>query len=162
MKTISLITALICLASPLMAQVAQDWLNDRGFDRDRLRGRVEDLRKMKLLEVLDLKDEQVEKFFAAYNKHTKRILNLRVKVQEDAEELQNMVRKAAPDADLINAATNLRNTMKELAQEYDARFESVKPTLKLNQYAKYIVFEARFYDELQKMVMKRLRKNRDD
>lgn len=162
MKTISLITALICLANPLMAQVAQDWLNDRGFDRDRMRGRVEDLRKMKLLEVLDLKDEQVEKFFAAYNKHTKRILNLREKVQEDAEELQSMVRKGAPDADLMTASTNLRNTMKALAQEYDDRFESVKPTLKLNQYAKYIVFEARFYDELQKMVMKRLRKNRDD
>jgi phosphotransacetylase len=117
---------------------------------------------MKLLEVLDLKDDQVEKFFAVYNKHTKRILDLREKVLDDAKELQSMIQKGAPDADLVSATASLRNTIKELGQEFDARFESVKPTLKLNQFAKYVVFEARFQDELQKMVMKRLRKQRDD
>lgn len=159
MKTISMITLLLCLASPL---AAQKWMDDGESYQDRMREKVEDLRKMKLLEVLDLKDDQVEKFFAAYNKHTKRILDLREKVQEDARELQSMIKKGAPDADMVSATTNLRNTMKELGQEFDARFESVKPTLKLNQFAKYVVFEARFQDELQRMVMKRLRKQRDN
>ncbi|MBI2793518.1 MAG: hypothetical protein HYX66_02575 [Ignavibacteria bacterium] len=159
MKTISVITLLICLASPM---VAQHWMDDGDSDKDRMREKVEDLRKMKLLEVLDLKDDQVEKFFAVYNKHTKRILDLREKVLDDAKELQSMIQKGAPDADLVSATASLRNTIKELGQEFDARFESVKPTLKLNQFAKYVVFEARFQDELQKMVMKRLRKQRDD
>lgn len=158
MKTFALLVSLVCLIGSVSAQ---GWMDDEP-DRDKMVKRVEDLRKMKLLEVLDLKEEQVEKFFAAYNKHTKRILELRDKVQKDAAELQNMIKKGASDADLAGASMSLRNTLKDLGQEYDARFESVKPTLKVNQFASYVVFEARFYDELQKMVMKRLRKHRPD
>lgn len=157
MKSLIISLILILCSSPLMAQ---GWGDDGPPDRDKMRQRVEDLRKMKLLDLLDLKDDQVEKFFAVYTKHQKRILELRDAVEKSAKELQSSLKKGAPDTELAASTLEVRKQIKELEQQIEARFDAIKPVLNTKQYAIYVVFEARFYDELQKMIMERVKKNR--
>ena len=159
MRTIIIGIAFV-LAS--LSVVAQGWGDDKPFDRDKMRQRVEDVRKMKLLDLLDLKDDQVEKFFAAYTKHQKRILELRDEVEKSAKDLQAQLKKGASDAELIASTTEVRKLIKEVEQQIEARFDAVKPVLTTKQYAIYVVFEARFYDELQKMIVERVRRNKKD
>jgi len=159
MKT-TLITLFILLSTFNVS--AQGWLDDDQPDRSKMRQRVEDLRKMKLLDLLDLKDDQVEKFFAVYSKHQKRIMELRDEVQTSAKNLQSMLKKGATDAELATATAEVRKNIKQLEQSVEDRFDAIKPVLSQKQYAIYVVFESRFQEELQKLIVDRIkRKHRD-
>lgn len=135
---------------------------DGGPKREKMRQRIEDLRKVKLLDILDLKGDQVERFFAVYNKHQDRFHDYQVKIDGAARELQGAISRGASDAELSEKTNELRKLIRELEKTIESRFDEVKPILSAKQYAQYVVFEARFRDELQRMIMDRMKKMRRD
>ncbi len=130
------------------------------FEPGKLQKRIEDFRKVKLLDILDLQDNQVEKFFAVYNKHQKRHEQLRLEIDAASKELQHLISTNASEAVLLPKVEELRKLIREMGKEIEQRFDDVKPVLTPSQYAQYVVFESRFRDELQRLIIDRI-KQRD-
>lgn len=122
--------------------------------------RIEEMRKIKLLDVLNLNDDQVEKFFAVYNKHQKNHEMLRKDIDRRSKELQAMIDKGSTDAELAPVVEELRQAIRNMGKSIDARFDEARAVLTPKQYAAYVVFEARFRDELQNLILNRLRKHK--
>lgn len=155
-----LVTAMLALAGVVGVAYAQP--GERGQKREKMRQRIEDLRKVKLLDILDLKGDQVERFFAVYNRHQDRFHEQQMKIDAAARDLQGAIGRGASDAELGEKTLALRNLIRDLEKTIESRFDELKPILSTKQYAQYVVFEARFRDELQRMIMDRMKKMRRD
>jgi hypothetical protein len=159
LRSIILIILLIASGSSVLAQ--------RNFDRregppnKKLRQRIEDLRKVKLLDVLDLKGDQVERFFAVYNDYTDRIEKVRIKIDESSRDLQSAIVADASEAEIKKLTKQVRDHIRDMGSLIDKRFDEVQPILSSSQFAQYVVFESRFRDELQRMILDRVRRMRD-
>lgn len=125
---------------------------------DKLRHRIEDLRKVKLLDLLNLQGDQVEKFFSAYNRLQNGVISAKEGMSEAARELHQTTTSNTSEADLKAKSDALLMKMQEFERAINARHSEVRPLLSPLQYAKYLAFEARFQEELQRMILQRARK----
>lgn len=135
--------------------------------RERMMQRMEDVRKMKLIDILQLQDTQVEKFFQIYNTTHGNVLRLQREMQDAAENVKRMSRENA--AGLQQQIDVLQKTTHDLHQAIELRNTRVKDVLNLQQYGTYLAFEAKFHEELARLLIKRAkeqgprggRRNRD-
>ncbi|MFN5378898.1 MAG: hypothetical protein ACK5BQ_09045 [Ignavibacteria bacterium] len=137
------------------------------MSRERMQQRMEDVRKMKLIDILQLQDTQVEKFFQIYNTTHGNVLRLQREMQDAAENVKRMSRENA--AGLQQQIDVLQKTTHDLHQAIEQRNTRVKDVLNLQQYGTYLAFEAKFHEELARLLIKRAkeqgprggRRNRD-
>jgi len=129
--------------------------------QNRVRQRIEDVRKMKLIDILDLRGDQVEKFFGSYNTLQRAVFDAKDAVNDASRQLHEALQNKASDADLQTKTSALLSAMKSFDAAVEKRNTTVQSMLSTTQYAKYVLFEARFVDELSKMIMKRARRFRD-
>jgi len=156
--TTSVLLALLMIALTPSVSFAQ---RDRGPNPEKLRERISDLRKVKLLDVLDLQGEQVEKFFAVYNSFENKIESAKEAVDRSSRDLQKAIGNDASDAELQRLTKDLRDKIKGIEQLIEDRFDESRKVLTTQQYAQYVVFEARFREELQQMILDRMKRMRD-
>lgn len=135
--------------------------DDAEEPRDRVRQRIEDVRKMKLIDILDLRGEQVEKFFGSYNTLQRAVFDAKDAVNDASRSLHEALQNKASDADIQAKTSALLSAMKAFDTSVEKRNTTVQSLLSTTQYARYVLFEARFVDELSKMIMKRARRFRD-
>lgn len=135
--------------------------DDEDEPHDRVRQRIEDVRKMKLIDILDLRGEQVEKFFGSYNTLQRAVFDAKDAVNNASRTLHEALQDKVSDADVQAKTTALLSAMKAFDAAVEMRNTTVQSLLSTTQYAKYVLFEARFVDELSKMIMKRARRLRD-
>ncbi len=128
----------------------------------KMQKKIEDLRKIKLLDILELQGDQVEKFFSVYNKHQKNFESLREQLMQKSADLQASMEKNDKPETFTAKADELRKLIREMGKSIDARFDDVKTVLTPLQYAKYVVFETRFKEELQQRILDRVRQKRKD
>lgn len=121
---------------------------------------MENMRKMKLMDVMELEGTQVEKFFAVYNPLQKTVYEKKDALDKLSSELWRSCDDKASEAVLKELTGKVEMARKALMAAVDARNAGVQPALTPSQYARYIAFEARFMDELQRMMLRRL-KERD-
>lgn len=113
---------------------------------------------MKLIDLLDLQGEQVEKFFGTYNRLQHNVITAKDGMDEAARQLHETTTSSPSDADLKTKSDLLLSKMQEFERAINARHSEVRPLLSPLQYAKYLAFEARFQEELQRMILQRARK----
>jgi hypothetical protein len=118
---------------------------------------VENVRKMKLMDVMQLEGDQVEKFFALYNPLQKALYEKKDALDKLSAELWRACDDEASETVLTDLTGKVETARKALMATVDARNAGVKPALTSAQYARYIAFEARFMDELQRMMLRKLR-----
>lgn len=123
------------------------------MSRERMQQRMEDVRKMKLIDILQLQDTQVEKFFQIYNTTHGNVLRLQREMQDAAESVKRMSRDNAPG--LQQQIDVLQKTTHDLHQAIEQRNTRVKDVLNLQQYGTYLAFEAKFHEELARLLIKR-------
>lgn len=163
MRPLLLTVLLIVAAAVVLPSIASAQPRDRRERRqERLHERIQDLRKVKLLDLLDLEGEQVEKFFAIYNKYEDKISDAKKQIDDAARELQGAIGNDASEAELGKLTSDLRGKIRAMEQLIEQRFDDSKKVLTSRQYAQYVVFEARFRDELQRMILDRMRRMRDN
>jgi len=117
--------------------------------------RIQSLKKIKLLEVLELNEAESDKFIVKYNEYEKNVLDKYKQLEEASEELH----KAILDEDYKNIDKlneNYINANKELNQAIQDKYENVKKLLPKEKFAKYLIFERRFQNELRKQIFKRM------
>lgn len=113
------------------------------------------MKKMKLLEVLDLKEDEADKFITKYN-------TLEKAVQEKHQQLEEVIRnigKSIKDDDFKNIdklTDEYLKKKKEMDEAIDNEIMAVKQLLPKEKFAKYLLFERRFQEELRKAIMKRM------
>jgi hypothetical protein len=147
--------ALMCLTLSWTAVAAQDD-DELPMPRERMQQRIEDVRKMKLIDILELQDTQVEKFFQLYNTLHGTVLQRKNDMDEIAEKLKRMSRDGKPglqpQIDALQAATHAFH------EAIEQRNTKIKDVLSQQQHARYLVFEAKFHEELAKMLAKRAKR----
>ncbi|MCU0329949.1 MAG: hypothetical protein MUC47_03105 [Candidatus Kapabacteria bacterium] len=126
--------------------------------REAMRDRIEGLRKVKIMDLLLLEGEQVERFFAVYNPLQRSVYEAKDAVDAAVRDLVAADRSNADDAALTAKAAVVSEKQKALIAAVEARERGIKPVLNARQYARYIGFEAGFMDELQRMILRRLKR----
>ena len=80
------------------------WAQDDDFDgpapREKMVQKIEDLRKMRLLDVLNLQGDQVEIFFTSYNRLQRIVLSARRTIERNTIELREATSSQSDDATL--------------------------------------------------------------
>ncbi|MBI3258190.1 MAG: hypothetical protein HYZ54_01725 [Ignavibacteriae bacterium] len=129
-------------------------------DHPKAKERIQQLKKIRLIDILELDEASAEKFFARYNQYQKTVEDARANLKEAVADLEkNVQSKSSKEysrkADLVvEKQTALANAVSE-------RLKAMKSILTEEQYAKFIVFENNFAGQLQKMLMERKQKKLD-
>lgn len=123
-------------------------------DAVRVKERVRQFKKFKLIETLDMDEETAEKFFVRYNSTQKNIDKAREDLNETIKDLRRAALRESPDLSKINALSD------EALRKYDAiqvaikaMFASVREVLDPVRFAKFVIFEARFTEQVVKRMM---------
>lgn len=128
-------------------------------DVGRMRDRVEKLRKVKMMEVLDLDEENLTKFFSVYTPRQKQIMETRRVLDSLAKVLWKAADETQGNAkELAKATEHYRASLKSLHQSIETMHEAMAKQLDAVTMAKFLAFEARFQSELSRMMMKHAKK----
>lgn len=149
MRNFLLKTAILSLIAIFVASVS---LNAQ--PPAKAKERIEQLKKIKLLEVLNLSEEQADKFLVKYTSYEKNIGELREKLMKSADDLHEAIAKKS--ASEIKAKTDEHLKLFESMQNaMTEKNKGIRSVLDETQFAKYLIFEQKFMHELQKAIMNR-------
>ncbi len=153
LRTTVITLVLVFIASAVAS--AQPY-GDRQGKGPKAREKMSAMKKVKLLEVLDLDEAASNKFLAKYTTWENKIEAHRTKIRDAFIDLEKAL-KNNEDKNVIKEKTDkvldLQNQMIQLMQ--DAR-NDIKTILNDTQFAKYVLFEHKFTRELKKMIMKHM------
>lgn len=113
------------------------------------KAKIEQLKKLKLIEKLDLDDATAEKFFMRYNTGQKKVEEARKALDEATNDLDKA--KASDNSDRIKSLTEqMLGKHKNLQDATNEMLKSIRGVLSEKQYAEFLVFEAKFPEILRK------------
>lgn len=130
----------------------------------RAKERVEQLKKIKMLDFLELDERKADKLLIAYNKADKRIDGVHEKLEEANKKLVEMTESGAADDELRKENEKVLGLMDDLHSAHKAKMMDIKSILSEQEFSKFLIFEANFNKELRKILFKkhkRMRKGRD-
>lgn len=137
--------AMLAFTAPL---AAQDALPFEGPAAER----IEQYKKIRMMEVLKLDEETSIRFFSRYNRFVEDLRALNDRKNAYIDELQVMVRREAPEREFqkqFDQLEALGTETIELRKQYLDDLQSLLPTEKV---ATYIVFERNFYRNLRDLL----------
>jgi len=152
MRQFSRLWLLLLVTSLLIAQPKQ---SDERPSAARPAERLAQLKKLKLIETLDLDERTAEKFFVRYNEGQKKINQARQSLRDAVKELEAAIRANVSETELSTKTQSATKAMQQLSNALLERLESVRPLLSPQQYAKLVVFEVRFLEGLQRTLLER-------
>ena len=116
--------------------------DQRGWER------IEQLRKVRLIELLDLKEEQSVRFFARLKEHDTARHDL-VKEKDDAlDKIERLLRNHASAQEYQPVFEDAQAVDTKIVGERKKFFDSLTDILTIEQRAKFLIFERRFEREL--------------
>lgn len=129
---------------------------------ERFRERIDQLEKIKLLEVLDLDEETSIRFFSRRGEHKDAMhaiqeeMHAHVEVMKEALESGDLSSNSPEYTALIQQHVNI---IKKLSTERDRFFQSISEILTPEQVVKVIVFEKKIQEEIKKFIFKDKRRD---
>ena len=144
------------LAAATLLLCAQGVAQRRGQAPDQARRpaaeRIEQFKKLRLMEILGLDEQTSIRFFARYNKHQETMRDVRQKQMEVFQQIQSLRRSQAPDADYQRVLSELRG-LEQRSNETKLKYmDELSEILTKKQVAEYIVFEIRFQQNLREIL----------
>lgn len=135
-----------------MPAIAQEHRERRMMDN-----KIEQLEKVKLIEALDLTEEQSIRFFARRNEHRKEIEKLEIHSEEIIRDLEKIVkdsneRNVTEQKRLLNEFLDIRIQIENKRKQF---ILSLNDILSTEQISKLVLFEKKFREEIRKILMKR-------
>jgi hypothetical protein len=117
--------------------------------------RIKQIKKMKLLEVLKLSDEEADKFLVKYTSWENKLEEQKDIVDKISEELFNSLKDNASIDEIKKLSQKLLIEQEKFSNMHFEKLKAMKEILDDKNYAKYLVFEDRFFKELSEMMMRR-------
>lgn len=149
-KTMSLLLSgliLISLVSGAIAQPGQE------FSPERREMRIRMLRTWRLIEELDLTEEQSTKFFPIMNRFDDKEREINQKRRRIMVELREVLsRDNASEKEIKEKIAALRNGEQERHSNRDKFYEDVAKVLSVSQQARLLLFEERFQREVREII----------
>lgn len=118
------------------------------------RGRLEQFKLEKLKRALKLDHETYRRFHEKYEAFQVRINSANKTVMETTIELETALSKNEKE-EIARLTQLLIAKRRELHALQEEKLESLKTVLSSEQFAKFLVFEVRFFSEIQKMLWKK-------
>ncbi len=123
----------------------------------RFRERIEELRKVRLIEMLELTEDQSVRFFARFNEHEKARQVLLDQKNEALDKIERLVRNHADSTEYERVFPEVLAVDTKLSEENVAFYSGLRDILTVEQRAKYLLFERRFQRELREAMRETLR-----
>ncbi len=120
--------------------------------------RVERLRKVRLVEALDLKEDQAVRFLARMNEFEKKRHETMMARQDALDRLEKLIQDGASDKELEKAFVPLSGLEEQMVSERRQFFAGLSDILSTQQRARFLTFERRFDRELREAVRDAQRK----
>ena len=155
-KFVYVLAGLVSLFVTVTAQDAQPPVQGKAAER------VEQFKKIRIMEVLGLDEQASIKFFARYNKNLEVMKDLRQKQVQALARIQNLRKGKASDNDYANVVSELRSLEDQVSQTKSKYIDDLKDVLTNKQLAEYLVFELRFQQNLRDLVRDVQQKNRQE
>ncbi|MGA8264051.1 MAG: hypothetical protein WB779_06395 [Ignavibacteriaceae bacterium] len=154
MKTLFTLLIIISIVSPSFAQ-------DKGPDSDRRgMGKIEELEKIKLIDVLQMNEETTLKFFARRNEYQRKVKDLISSADTQLGKISDYVKNNGDknSAEMKKMIAGYLSYGEAIAKEKTNFINSLNDILSYEQISKLLVFEKHFREELRKILF-RSRKN---
>jgi len=148
MKTLVVIVSLLVLASlSYPQQIKEKMLKNKG--------KLEQLEKIKLMEVLDLNEDESIRFFSRRNESRKEINELEDKLNELIEDMEDSFDSddkniEASQKRMIGEIITLRENIELKRKQF---IESLPDILTTEQICKFLVFEKKFKEEIRNVLL---------
>ncbi len=127
----------------------------------RARERLEQFKKLKLIETLDLDDKTAEKFFVVYNNGSNKVEQTKEELDAALTDLYQALEADAGEAQ-IKVKTDFALVKHEATlKAVSEMMTSVRKVLSPDQFARYIIFEARFHKEVRRQIMEMSERRRE-
>jgi hypothetical protein len=165
MKKLLSITGMILIIT--VVSMAQDNGRDKSSGMFQHRGptkKIEELEKIKLIDVLNLDEAASVKFFTRKNQSRGRVLDMENKISDLLNSIENEIKKGnSKDINKIQRLNeDYMNTSMEIEKERMNFIRSLNDILSQEQIGKLVVFEKRFREEIRELLLKeRIRRNRN-
>ena len=125
--------------------------------------KIEELEKVKLLDVLNLDEATSAKLFTRRNQNRTKIWDIEDKINNDLQNIESEI-KNGKDMDVTKIQKlneGYCNLSMEVEKEKLSFLRSLSDILTPEQIGKYIVFERKFREEIRDLLMKeRIKRNR--
>ncbi len=128
--------------------LAQDQLPMRGPAAQR----VEQLKKLRLMEALKLDEDTSIRFFVRYNEHQEELRGIGKKRAGAIDELQSLARKNAPEGEIEAKLKEVTGIESEVLATRNKFLEKLKEVLSVRQIAQVVVFERNFNQDLRELM----------
>lgn len=116
--------------------------------------RIQQIRKVKLIEVLDLDDNTADKFFLKDHQNSKKIDNIRQEIDNLSTELEKSLREGQ-QADIRKKSDQMFTKMTEFMNLNIDRLKTAKQLLPEEKFAKFMVFETKFRREIEMFLIRK-------
>ncbi|MBI4534687.1 MAG: hypothetical protein HY708_00315 [Ignavibacteriae bacterium] len=110
--------------------------------------RIEHLKKVRLIEMLDMNEEQSVRFFARLNEHETLKRDLMREKSEILDKIERLVRNRADDNEYEKFFPDILRINSRIADADQKFFEGLSDLLSAEQRGKYLLFERQFEREL--------------
>lgn len=123
--------------------------------------RVEQFKKIRLMEALNLDEETSIRFFARYNKHQEAMQQIRRRQIELLQQIQAFRKSNAADEEYGKVLQEMRSLEEKSSEAKLKYFDELGGVLTKKQLAEYIAFEVRFQQNLRE-ILRDIQKKREE
>ncbi len=122
------------------------------------RERIETLKMVKLLEILDLNEDESDKFMVKYKSLEKQIKAKAETLDDIEDDLQKALKRDVSDKELKELSDKMIVAQKEFFDANIEKIKSMQSTLNQKNYAKLLIFEKNFHKKLRNMLIDKSKK----
>jgi len=117
--------------------------------------KINQLEKVKLLEVLELDDETAVKFFRLKDQHEEDMMSLRDKQDKILDIMEETLSEdeSKKTSSLSKLITDYKKNEMEMTDERDRFHKEIWNVLQPEKYARFLVFERNFRQEVRNLIM---------
>jgi len=150
MKTTIIILISSFVFSGLLYSQREKWRDEE------MRGKFEQLEKIKLIEALEMNEETTLRFFARKTEHQKQQEEIQQNIDKKIDALEIIFKSGrVATIDELKSNINEINTLRsELEKNRTDFINSLSDILSYDQIAKLIIFERNFRDQIRQLIMK--------
>jgi len=148
-KYFTILCTVVCslLLIPILL-VAQE----QGMRRGPGAERIEQFKKVRLMETLKLDEETSIRFFARYNKYIESLHAIQKDHNALIDQLQNQVKENAGNSDLEQTIKDIEMSEEKIAETRAKFLEELKEVISVKQIGEYVVFERNFNKNLREIM----------
>ena len=128
--------------------ISQDQLPMRGPAAER----IEQFKKVRLMEVLKMDEETSIRFFARYTKYAETLRTIQKDHNILIDQLQELSKSDANNSDIERVIKDIGMSEEKIAETRSKFLEQLKDVISIKQVAEYVVFERNFNKNLREIM----------